>query len=414
MARRTSAMPCLLFWAFAVLPVPGSYADAQEEEPRQAAVPSIDVATGKILNRAIEALNGDNFDAAREAINTLNLEKLSPYERSRVEQILATIDYHQEDYASAQGHLREAINAGGLNELELAQVRYQIAQMYMAAQKWAEGAAALEEWLATAQDPNSAAYYLLAVAYYQLEDYERALPPAQKAVELTENPQESWLQLVLALRLQRNQYAEAVPLLEKLITQKPDNKSYWLQLSSVYGQLEDYPRALAVVQAAYSGGLVTAKEDIRRLADLLLMNGIPYRAARVLETAIAGNLFEADTRTFEKLADCWIASGEYDKAIAPLERAAKLADDGDLFVRLGEVHIQREEWPAAAEALQHGIDKGDLTDTGKAELMMGVALLNQQEIGEARGWFQRAARSPNQRRTARSYLQVIDAQTGRT
>ena len=413
MVRRTSAKAFLLLLAFAAVPVPGSFAHAQEEESEQAA-PSIDAATGKVLNEAIEALNAESYDAAREAISRLNLERLSPYERSRVEQILASIDYNQEDYTSAQEHLREAINAGGLNELELTEVRYQIAQMYMAAQSWAEGAAALEEWLATAQKPNSAAYYLLAVAYYQLEDYERALPPAQKAVELTVNPQESWLQLVLALRLQRDQYAEAVPLLEKLIAQKPDNKTYWLQLSSVYGQLEDYPRALAVVQAAYSGGLVTAEEDIRRLADLLLMNGIPYRAARVLETAIAADTVKADSRTLEKLADCWIASGEYTKAIVPLERAAKLADDGDLFVRLGQVHIQREEWPAAAKALEQGINKGDLSDTGNAELMMGVALLNQQKTGEARDWFQRASRSPNQRRTARSYLQVIEAQTRRS
>ena len=51
-------------------------------------------------------------------------------------------------------------------------------------EKWREGAAALEEWFRTAQNPNGAAYYLLAVAYYQQEDYKRALVPAQKAVDL--------------------------------------------------------------------------------------------------------------------------------------------------------------------------------------------------------------------------------------
>ena len=59
--------------------------------------------------------------------------------------------------------------------------------------------------------PNSTAYYLLAVAYYQQGDKRRALAPAEKAVELSEKPQESWLQLLLALRLQNEQYAEAVP-----------------------------------------------------------------------------------------------------------------------------------------------------------------------------------------------------------
>ncbi len=86
--------------------------------------------------------------------------------------------------------------------------------------------------------PNSSAYYLLAVAYYQQELYSR-LAPAQKAVELAEKPQESWIQLVLALHLQEENWAEAVPLLVRLINLYPEKKTYWVQLSSVYGQKEN-------------------------------------------------------------------------------------------------------------------------------------------------------------------------------
>ena len=59
----------------------------------------------------------------------------------------------------------------------------------MQEEKWKEGAAALEEWFKTAANPNSAAYYLLAVAYYQQDDFDKALPPAKKAVELMDKPQ---------------------------------------------------------------------------------------------------------------------------------------------------------------------------------------------------------------------------------
>jgi tetratricopeptide (TPR) repeat protein len=82
-----------------------------------------------------------------------------------------------------------------------------------------------------------------------------------------------------------------------------------------------------------------------------------------------------------------------------------------LFVRLGEVHVQRENWPAAVEALQRGIDKGELRDTGNAQLMMGVANYSQKKYAEARPWLERAQRSDKHRQTATSYLQAIRAQS---
>ena len=201
---------------------------------------AIDAVTAKALNTAIEALNMEKYAEAQAAIDTLKLDKLSPYEHSKVEQILFNIAYAQEKYDEARAHLQKSIDAGGLNEQEVAQARYQSAQLYLTQEKWKEGAAALEEWFKTAENPNSAAYYLLAVAYYQLQDFTRALPNAKKAIELTDKPQESWLQLLLALYLQKDQYTDAIPLLTKLVETTPDKKTYWMQLSAVYGQVEDF------------------------------------------------------------------------------------------------------------------------------------------------------------------------------
>ena len=123
----------------------------------------IDAATGKILTEAIEALNKENYSGAKAAVSKLKMDALSPYERSRTEQILASIESAQDNYSGAQKHLQAAIDAGGLNEKEISDTRYQIAQMFLAQEKRKEGAAALEQWFQTAQNPNGAAYYLLAV-----------------------------------------------------------------------------------------------------------------------------------------------------------------------------------------------------------------------------------------------------------
>src|SRR5262249_42537148 len=133
-----------------------------------APAPSIDVATAKALNAAIEALNMSDYSGVQAALAPLKLDKLSPYERSRLEQILVSAAATQEKYDEARVHLLNAINSGGLNEQEISGLRYQNAQLYVSEGKWKEGAAALEEWFKTASSPNSAAYYLLAAAYYEI------------------------------------------------------------------------------------------------------------------------------------------------------------------------------------------------------------------------------------------------------
>ena len=62
--------------------------------------------TGKILNEAIELLNMENYAAASQKIDTLQLDKLSPYERGKVEQILFNIAYSQDKYEEARGHFK--------------------------------------------------------------------------------------------------------------------------------------------------------------------------------------------------------------------------------------------------------------------------------------------------------------------
>ena len=395
-----------------VLAMAPSGVPAQEEaegEPETAPSPTISQRTGEKLNEAIEFLNTEDYASATRVLSEINLDKTSPYERSRIEQIWSGISYAQGDPDAARDHLTKAINAGGFNEQEVSQARYQIAQMYMAEEIWKEGAAALEDWFRTATEPNSAAYYLLAAAYYQMEDLDRALEPAKKAVELTDKPQVSWIELLLGLYLQRENYDAALPLMERLIAMEPDKKSHWLRLSSLYQAQEKYPQALAAMQVAYNAGYLESESDYMRLADMLRFNNIPFRAARVLEKAIDDGHVKANEEVYEKLANAWIQARDFEQAIPPLKRAAGMSDNGDLYAQLGQVQIQREEWGDAVAALQDGIDKGGLKDPGNSHLLMGIALFNQKKLKDARTWFQRASRSQKHQKMAAGYIQLIDS-----
>jgi hypothetical protein len=84
--------------------------------------PGIDIKTGKTLNTAMQALNEQRYDDARAAVETLNLTRLSSYERSNVERMLFTVSYAQGKRAEAREHLLEALAAGGLNPQEVSYV----------------------------------------------------------------------------------------------------------------------------------------------------------------------------------------------------------------------------------------------------------------------------------------------------
>jgi len=372
----------------------------------------IDTQTGRILNEAIELMNAEDYAGAAQKIGTLQLDRLSPYERGTVERILFNTSYAQERYEEARGHLQKAIDSGGLNAQQISEARYQSAQLFIQEEKWREGAAALEEWFKTEPKPNSAAYYMLAAAYFQQEDADRALAPAKKAVELMDatKPNENWLNMLSALYLQREEYREAIPVLQQVITAVPEKKIYWMQLSSVYVQLEDYANGLAVLELANHAGLVAEDAEIRRLADLLVFNGVPFRGAQLLENAIEKKTVTLDDKLYEKLANCWLAAGELDRSLAPLARAAELSPSGDLFVRLGEVQLQREDWPAMIAAIERGVAKGQLKDPGNADLMLGIAYYSQKSYADAVPLFERARRVDKHRPMADSYLQAIRAQ----
>jgi tetratricopeptide (TPR) repeat protein len=160
-------------------------------------------------------------------------------------------------------------------------------------------------------------------------------------------------------------------------------------------------------------GLLTEDTEIRRLADLLVFNGIPYRGGQVLEAAIEQKTVTLDEKLYDKLANCWIAAGELELSIAPLTRAAELAPTGDTFVRLAEVQAQRRDWSAVIAAVQRGIDKGQLKDQANAELWIGIAHYSEKRLDSAVPFFERARRSDRHRQVADNYLQAIVAQLPR-
>jgi len=380
--------------------------DKEQDEKAWGRTYSIDERTAKRLIEAREQLTAERYDEAEAALGKLRLRSLNPLERAQTYRIYAFVAYGRNDFDRARDFLEKTIAEEVLSSADVADVRFMIAQLFLQQERWAEAAQNFERWFEMVESPNSGAYYLLALTYYQLEDLDKAVVPAQKAVELADKPQEGWLQLLLALRLTLKEYPAALPLLEQLIELYP-KKVYWIQLSTLHGALGNYEEALVPLQLAYTQELLTEQAELRRLAELLLFLDLPYRAAQVMQRGLEEERIEADAEAYELLSNSWISAREYENAVEPLERAAELSDDGDLYVRLAQVHIQREKWSAAAAALRQALEKGDLANTGDAQLLMGIAYYSQKRPQQALTWFGRARKHEETRDEANNWLKYI-------
>lgn len=367
----------------------------------------VDERTNKRLNAARNAFLAEDYEAAEASLARLRERSLNPLERQQAHELRGYIAAARGNNAGARQHFESAIAQGTMTGSERADARFLIARLCLADAIWPEAIENLKTWFEIATDPNAVAYYLLALAHYQTGDLETAVMPAQQAVDLTDEPQEGWLQLLLALRLTRKEYEASVPLLETLVQRYP-KKSYWLSLSTVHGALGDYEEALVPLQLAYSQGYLTEDSELRRLAQLLLFLGQPYRAARLVQDGLEHERIDADSEIYELLGNSWIAAREFEKTVAPLSKAAELAEDGDLFVRLAQVQIAREKWAAAALALRRAIELGGLKKPGDAKLLMGIAVYNSDRPRQAKAWFTRARAHEETRSEADQWLFHIE------
>jgi tetratricopeptide (TPR) repeat protein len=392
-----------------ILPGPAAMAKEKKEKKKQYTVDEI---MHKKLTSAMEHLQEGRYDEASAALSSLEAraKRLNPYERALVFQILGFVESEQERYEKALDYFEKCLAEDALPEGAQLSTRFNVAQIYLAIEQFGKAAETLEIWFQEAESPSPIAFYMLAIAYYQDEKIDRAIPPAKQAVASSKQPKEPWLQLLAGLYFEKNDYAKALRPLTQLVELYP-KKSYWTQISAVYAELGREDEALAALQLAYEQGLLDRDRELRQLAQRYLQHGLPYRAALVLEKGISDELVESDSESWEMLANSWLLAQELERALEPLAKGAELAESGDVYVRLGQVHLEREEWELASTALAKGLEKGDLDDSGGVNLLLGIAFYHQKQPERARKYFGTARSSESSRKAAQRWLDLMDQES---
>jgi tetratricopeptide (TPR) repeat protein len=375
----------------------------QKERKKRQASNAVNRRISRYLAAAAEANDEGDSAKALELLENLNPKRLNPQERALVYRLMAFVSYGAGDFEATVTNFRKVIDEQILSIGPETKIRFNIAQLYAANQDWQGTIDALNDWFPWSPEPNALAHYLMGISYFQLDDVDNALAHAEKAVDLSEEPSEGFLQLLAALYIQNEDYPSAAPVFEELVMHYP-KKQYWVQLSLIYGARDNFRESLAVQQVAYMQGYLTEDKELRRLARSYLFHEVPYAGAQVLEKGLDAGVIKGDKDVFEMLANSWIASREFDRSLPVLAKAAEFSEDGNLYVRLGQVHLQREEWSKATEWFEKALEKGSLKKPGSAQLLLGIAYYNSERVPQARASFQRAVKHEDTRKEAQNWL----------
>jgi hypothetical protein len=411
--RRTSLWAALAAVALLLAP---AVASAQEhaKKPETKRVQTVGEFAFKRLSAAHEALAKSKYADALQSLDELkDSSRLNDYEKALVWQTYGYVYASQGKYKPATEAFEKCLATGGLPDAAQLDTQYNLAQLYVAQERYTDAVRVFRDWIAKAENPTGEAHYVYAIALFQSGDKRAALTQGELALEKATSPKESWLQLVLALYVENKEFQKAVGVSEALVAYFP-KKSYWLQLSGVYSQVDDYKRALAALQLARAQGMIDDDRELNHMAQLYLYNEVPYEAAVLLEDGIASGKIEGTPQAWRLLSDAWVNARERKKAEKPLDEAANRSGDGELYVRLAQIQLERKDWGGVRESLGRALKKGKLADPGNAQLLLGIASANDKKLEQARGAFEAAAQYEKYRRSAEQWLADIDNQLGQS
>jgi tetratricopeptide (TPR) repeat protein len=183
-------------------------------------------ATGQIVRVAQTALADDKYDLAISLLKeALESKMLNAYETATIYQILGTSYYEQNQYKGVIDAFEAAMSSGGLLPNEASNLRVNIAQLLIGNGKPAEGAQMLEDWIEDEGRVPMKIEAMLWQAWSQAEQYDRALPWAEKWFEAANPKRRKHYDLLYFLYRELEMRGKSATIIKQMYTLWPDDKS---------------------------------------------------------------------------------------------------------------------------------------------------------------------------------------------
>ena len=381
-------------------------AEAKQEKkkrPTQLVGPSV----GKKVQKAFELYSADDIDGA--LVILLDIDASKEYDKAYVNRFIAVMyatKGNQEDKAIS--YLSQAVEADILNESDHGEAIKLLADLQMQTKKYEDALKNYAAWIEFTGKEDAGTYVKIAQAQYELRRLDKMVEPADKAIALYgDKPNQNPYILKLTSYYERKMYKEGVGVLETVLQLFPENKQWWTQLGMFYLLVEDYEKALQTLDMAYKQDFLEKESELKTLASLYQSNGVPYKAARLLEKHINSGEIKRDDQTLSSLANAFHAAQHIDLAAKYYGEVAKLTNEAQHWRKQGMLLKQGEQFKGSIVALNKALDK-DVKNKGSIYMSLAESHFYLGQYKQAHVEIKRAMQDPKSRKAARSWKSFIE------
>ena len=365
------------------------------------------------IQKAQEQVDAKNYSGALKMLNSLyNPEKLTEYEQANVLNYIGFVYYNMDDTVNAIRTYERMVAIPSLEPQLLKQTTYTLAQLQTMEERYTNALATLERWFTMETNPAPEPFILKAQNLYQVERYADMIQPIEQAMEVAkkrEKPvKEDWYVLLNFAYFREENYRKVRDIQKTLLVNWP-KKRYWFSLAGAFTELGEDNNLINSYAAAHTQNMLEKESEFVTMAQLFMQREVPYSAAKLLEKEMASGIVSKTAKNYRLLSQAWMLAMEDEKAIPALQEAARLSEDGELDVRLGNAYLNTGKYTECAASVRAGIRKGQLKSPDNAQISLGMCLYNLRQYKQAIESFQVAARTTRSRRTANQWINVIRA-----
>jgi predicted Zn-dependent protease len=373
------------------------------------AEPKLDMSASdqKDLNKAADLVNENKNDEAEPLVQkVLSNDKASKYAQAFAHQLQAQINWEKDKSADAIAEYKKAVELNALPNDAHFQVLYQIAQLEVQDEKYADALATLDQWSKETGSETADELALKANAYYRTDKFQDAVDTMKKAIAKSDKPNDSWTQILMASYFELNQYDQAAQVVQQQMAKNPNDKKLLNQLATIYIQADKPQQALDLMTKAKGQGLFTTSEDYMQLAKLYGAADKYKDAAATIKEGLDKNILKPSYDVYKLQGDV-CTQGEDDAcAIEAYTKASPQAKDGNIDYQLGYLLFYSDKSKDAAEALSRAISKGGLRQEGEAYLLRGDAENDMNQVSAATADWQKASGYPSTKTMADQRLKA--------
>ncbi len=394
---------------------------AQNDAPKRKTrrVESIRAKHVKSFEKISAALDAEDLNGAKALLRKLGAEPdLNNIEKAYYHNFNGSICLNQDNLGCALREFKAVTNIqDGISVGFSNQMLYQVAQVLFLQENYREALSYAQRWFKTQEDPSADAYMLIGQAYYQLKQYDNALPNVQKGIskykELGSTPKEGWLNLLSSIYREKREYKKMLPVVKQLVRHYP-KKNYLLSLGYVFNELDDYQSMGGLYLGMYDNGLLKSESELNTVSSLMMNLDNPYKAASIMEEGFKSGVFKKTLKNYRTYSQALFAAREYEKALDPLAQAAKLnTKDGKIDDQLAQAYINLNQWRNAEGALKRALSKGKLRDTGQTMISLGLVQFELKRPKSALETFNKALRYEKSAATAGNWIKYVQAEMKR-